>query len=156
MRELPGVTARAFSTTSVSILSGALWPKRREAEGDIDMSEFVYLFRSTPAAQQAALGAPEAAQKSMQKWLAWIRELEAKGQLKHPGQPLAGTGKVVRGGDNKLLVTDGPFAEAKDIVLGFIVVEARDLEHAAEIATGCPMVHGGGAVEIRPVMQLQF
>jgi len=119
------------------------------------MSEFVYLFRSTPAAQQAAMGSPESAQKSMQTWLAWICELESKGQLKHPGQPLAGTGKVVRGGD-KPLVTDGPYAEAKDIVLGFIVVEACDLEQAAEIAAGCPIAQGGGAVEVRPVMQLQF
>jgi hypothetical protein len=120
------------------------------------MSEFVYFFRSTPAAQQAAMGSPESAQQSMQKWLAWIRELEAKGQLKHPGQPLAGTGKVVRGDGAKQLVTDGPYAEAKDIVLGFIVIEARDLEHAAQIAAGCPIAQGGGSVEIRPVMQLQF
>ena len=119
------------------------------------MSEFVYFFRSTPAAQHAALGSPQSAQQSMQKWLAWIRELEAKGQLKHPGQPLAVTGKVVRGGDTPL-VTDGPYAEAKDIVLGFIVIEAHDLEHAAQIAAGCPIAQAGGSVEVRPVMQLQF
>jgi hypothetical protein len=119
------------------------------------MSEFVFLFRSTPDAQQAAMGSPDSAQKSMQTWLAWIRDLEAKGQLKHPGQPLAGTGKLVRGGD-KQLITDGPYAEAKDIVLGFIVIQARDLDHAAEIATGCPIAQGGGSVEVRPVMQLQF
>jgi hypothetical protein len=51
-------------------------------------------------------------------------------------------------------VTDGPYAESKDVVLGFMVVQARDLHEAAEISKGCPIVAGGGSVEIRPVMKL--
>jgi hypothetical protein len=115
------------------------------------MSEFVYLFRATEADQREAMGTPERAQRSMQVWMAWIRDLEAKGHLKNPGQPLERTGKVVRG--KKKVVTDGPYAEAKDLVLGFIVVEARDLAQAVELSTGCPMLDGGGSVEIRPVMK---
>ena len=61
------------------------------------MSEFVFLFRATEAEQRGAMGTPERAQRSMQAWLAWIRDLEAKGHLKNPGQPLEPTGKVVRG-----------------------------------------------------------
>lgn len=113
------------------------------------MSEFVYLFRATEAEQREAMGTPERAQKSMQAWLAWIRDLEAKGHLKDPGQPLDRAGKVVRGG--KKVVTDGPYVEAKDLVLGFIVVEARDLDEAVELSKGCPMLQGRGSVEIRPV-----
>jgi hypothetical protein len=56
---------------------------------------------------------------------------------------------VVRG--PKRVVTDGPYVEAKDMVLGFIVIEARDIEQAAELAQGCPMLMGEGSVEIRPV-----
>lgn len=115
------------------------------------MSEFVLLFRSGEADYREAMGTPERAQKSMQAWVEWIRELEAKGQLKDPGQPLERTGKVVRG-DSKV-VTDGPYTEAKDLVLGFIVVEAQDLVQATELAARCPIVHGGGSVEIRPVMK---
>jgi hypothetical protein len=118
------------------------------------MSEFVYLFRASDAEQREAMGTPERAQRSMQAWLAWIRELEAKGHLKNPGQPLDRTGAVVRG--NKKAVTDGPYVEAKDLVLGFIVIEARDLAQAVELSTGCPMLEGGGSVEIRPVMTLTF
>lgn len=114
------------------------------------MSEFVFLFRSDEAGHREAMGTPERAQKSLQTWLAWIRELEAKGQLKNPGQPLDRAGRVV---GKTGVVTDGPYAEAKDIVLGFLVVEARDLDHAAEIAAGCPMARGGGLVEVRPVGQ---
>jgi hypothetical protein len=114
------------------------------------MSEFVYLFRAREAEQREAMGTPERAQRTMQVWMAWIRDLEAKGHLKDRGQPLERGGKVVRG--KKRVVTDGPYAEAKDLVLGFIVVEARDLAQAVELSTGCPMLDGGGSVEIRPVM----
>ena len=115
------------------------------------MSEFVYLFRASEAEQREAMGTPERAQRSMQVWMAWIRDLEAKGHLKDRGQPLERGGKVVRG--RKKVVTDGPYAEAKDLVLGFLVVEARDLAQAMELSTGCPMLDGGGSVEIRPVMK---
>ena len=113
------------------------------------MSEFVYLFRASEAERREAMGTPERAQRTMQVWMAWIRDLEAKGHLKDRGQPLERGGKVVRG--KKKVVTDGPYAEAKDLVLGFIVIEARDLTHAVELSTGCPIVEGGGSVEIRPV-----
>jgi hypothetical protein len=102
------------------------------------MSEFVFLLRSSEDDYREAMGTPERAQKSLQAWMIWIQELQAKGQLKNPGIPLERTGKTVRG--KQLTVTDGPFAEA-DIVIGFIVVEARDL---------------GGGVEIRPVMSAPF
>jgi hypothetical protein len=116
------------------------------------MSEFVFLLRSSEEDYREAMGTPERAQRSMQAWLSWIRELESNGHLKHPGQPLERTGKLVRGKDR--IVTDGPFVEAKDLILGFIVIEARDLAHATELAFGCPIVEGGGAVEIRPVATL--
>lgn len=116
------------------------------------MSEFVFLFRATETEQREAMGTPEHAQQSMQAWRAWMQGLESKGHLKNPGQPLDRTGKVVRG--KKKVVTDGPYAEAKDIVLGFIVVEARDMAEAVTLAGECPMVVGGAAVEIRPVMNL--
>ncbi|HEY8259472.1 MAG TPA: YciI family protein [Gemmatimonadales bacterium] len=116
------------------------------------MSEFVFLFRATDEEQHEAMGTPERAQQSMQAWRAWIQGLESKGHLKNPGQPLDRTGKVIRG--KKKVVTDGPYAEAKDLVLGFIVIEARDMTEALSLAGDCPMVVGGSAVEIRPVMHL--
>lgn len=113
------------------------------------MNEFVFLFRASEESAQAAMGTPEAAQQAMAAWLTWIRSLESSGHLKNPGQPLARSGKVVRG--NKKVVTDGPFIESKDIVLGFIVISARDMKQAIELANGCPMLMGEGSVEIRPI-----
>jgi hypothetical protein len=113
------------------------------------MSEFVYLFRADEAGRRGALGTPERAQRSLQAWMAWIGDLEAKGHLKDRGQPIEPSGKVVRG--KQKAVTDGPYVEAKEMVLGFIIVEARDLAEAVELSKGCPMLEGAGSVEIRPV-----
>ena len=113
------------------------------------MSEFVFLFRTGAAQAERAMGTPERAAQSMNVWLAWLRELESGGHLASPGQPLATTGKVVRG--PSAVVTDGPFVEVKDLLLGFMVIEARDIEQAVELAKGCPINQGGGSVEVRPV-----
>jgi hypothetical protein len=118
------------------------------------MMQFVFLLRSDEENYQQAMGTPQRAQKSLEAWVTWIKELEAKGQLENRGIPLERSGKTVRG--KALSVTDGPFTEAKDIVLGFIVIAARDLDHAVEIAKSCPLAQGGGGVEIRPVMDANF
>jgi hypothetical protein len=118
------------------------------------MSEFVYLFRTSEAENRDRMGTPERAQQSMQAWLAWMRELEAKGHLKSRGQPLDRTGQIVRG--KQRTIVDGPFAESKDLVAGFMVIEAKDLDEAVALASGCPMLAGSGAVEVRPVLQVNF
>ena len=118
------------------------------------MSEYVFLFRSGDEEHRAAMGSPKQMQATMEKWIAWIKELGAKGQLKDPGQPLERVGKVVKG--RQKLVTDGPYAETKDIVGGFMLIQARDLAHAAEISTGCPIFETGGLVEVRPVIKLDL
>lgn len=109
------------------------------------MSEFTYLFRGRDLS-----ASPEQMQKTMQKWLAWFKELEANGHLKDPGHPLEARGAVVRGNG---IINDGPYAEAKDVINGYIIVEAKDLAEAAEISKGCPNLETGGSVEVRPVQR---
>ena len=116
------------------------------------MSEFALLYRSTQEAHREAMGSPEKAQQSMTKWRAWFKEMADQGQLKSVGQPLERVGSVVAG--KKRTVTDGPYAESKDVIGGFSLIEARDLEQAAKIASGCPILEFGGCVEVRPVLQL--
>ena len=118
------------------------------------MSQFLYLYRSTDTSRQDAMGTPERAQQSMQRWMAWMNDLDKKGHLKDRGQPLERTGKVIRG--QQKTVTDGPFTEAKDLVGGFTLVEARDIDHAVELSRGCPILDGGGSVEVRPVMKMDM
>ena len=115
------------------------------------MSEFVYLFRSTDSANRAAMGSPEQMQRSMQTWMAWMKQLADKGHIKDAGHPLERTGKLVTG--KQRTITDGPYAEAKDIVGGYTLIEAKDLAQAVELALGCPIFEGGGVVEVRPVLK---
>jgi len=118
------------------------------------MSQFLYLYRMADAARQEAMGTPERAQQSMQRWIAWMKELDREGHLKDRGQPLERTGKVVRG--QQKTVTDGPYPEAKDVVGGFTLVEAQDIDQAVELSRGCPILEGGGSVEVRPVMKMDY
>ena len=113
------------------------------------MSEFTYLFRG-----RDTTASPEQMQKTMEKWVAWFKELGAKGHLKEPGHPLEHTGKVVTG--KQKIVNDGPFAETKDVVGGYIVVEAKDLLHAVELSKGCPILEAGGSVEVRPIQTMNM
>ncbi len=114
------------------------------------MSEFLFLFRGNDPMARS----PEQMQQSMQKWLAWFKDLNEKGVLKTPGHPLERTGKVVAG--KQKTVHDGPFAETKDVINGYILVEADDLARAAEIAKDCPLLEFDGSVEIRPVRYLKI
>jgi hypothetical protein len=112
------------------------------------MSEFTFLYRGRDAS-----ASPEQMQKTIEKWLAWFKDLSAKGHIKNIGHPLEDTGKVVRG--HQKTVTDGPFAEAKDVVGGFTLIEAHDLAEATELSKGCPILEVGGSVEVRPIRKVE-
>jgi hypothetical protein len=70
------------------------------------------------------------------------------------GHPLQRSGKLVAG--KQKAVNDGPFAETKDVIGGFTVIVAADINHAAELAKGCPILEAGGAVEVRPIQQMSM
>ncbi|MFC5380777.1 YciI family protein [Aquipuribacter nitratireducens] len=65
------------------------------------------------------------------------------GEALHP----TSTATTIRGGE----LSDGPFLESKEALGGYYVIDARDLDHAIEIARLCPA--GAGGVEVRPVME---
>jgi hypothetical protein len=110
------------------------------------MSEFLFLYRNSEKLS------PEQMQQQMGRWMAWMKELEGKGVLKNVGHPLERSGKLVSGA--KRAVTDGLFAEAKDVIGGYSIVEAKDLDQAVELTVGCPIFGVGGAVEVRPLMKM--
>ncbi len=116
------------------------------------MNEFALLYRDTVEARQQRMGSPEKAQQEMAKWQAWFKDMTEKGQLKTLGQPLELAGKVI--GGKKKTITDGPFSETKDIIGGYSVIVANDLDEAARIGSGCPILDSGGQVEVRPVRQM--
>jgi hypothetical protein len=77
----------------------------------------------------------------------------------HPGivggaslQPTSAA-TTVREDDGKPLVTDGPFADTKEVLGGFCLIEAADLDEAIEMAARIPAARFGGVVEVRPVVR---
>ncbi len=115
------------------------------------MEKFLYLFRggmSENIGQSA-----EAMQAHMQKWMGWMKTLESKGVLVG-GEPLDPKGMQLSG-VNKT-ITDGPFVEAKEMVGGFLVVKAKDIHEAAELAKGCPILEVDGKIEVRPIQKMDM
>jgi len=94
---------------------------------------------------------PEQLQKNMQKWMTWIENLSKDGIYK-AGEPLDKAGKTIRG--KKAAVTDGPYAESKDLVGGYLIVKAASLAKATDIAKGCPIFESDGSVEIREIKDI--
>ena len=89
----------------------------------------------------------------MQKWMKWMESLGQKGILVG-GEPLQTTGKQVSGA--KKIVTDGPFIEAKELVGGYLIVNAKDINDAVEISKGCPIFDVDGKLEVRPILKMEM
>jgi len=96
----------------------------------------------------------DAMQAEMDAYAAFTRSIVESGQFKG-GEALqpTPTATTVRVRDGNTLTTDGPFAETKEQLGGFYLVEARDLDEAVEIAARIPGA-ARGSIEIRPVMEL--
>jgi hypothetical protein len=123
--------------------------KYKKDSEDPQMSDFTFLYRG-----RDTNASPEQMQKTMEKWRAWFKDLGEKGHLKDIGHPLEHTGKVVKGKQKS--VTDGPFAEAKDVVGGFSLIQARDLNQAVELSKNCPILDVGGSVEVRQIQVINM
>lgn len=109
------------------------------------MKEFMMLFRSE---ENTVHPAPEEMQAQIDLWQDWIGGIAAQG--KFVGTNALGIeGKVV--GPNNV-VTDGPYIEMKEMVGGYIIVKADDIDDAVRLSEGCPTLSAGGKVEVRDVM----
>jgi hypothetical protein len=113
------------------------------------MADFTCLYRG-----RADISTAEQRQQHLSKWRVWFQQLGDGGHLKELGHPLEPAGMVVKGGNKT--VTDGPFAEAKDIIGGFSIVAAKDLAQAVELSKGCPILEVGGSVEVRPIQVMSM
>ncbi len=111
------------------------------------MNDFVLLYRSGTGSQPT----PEEREGNIKRWQAWFAKLGEEGKLKDWGAPLTLEGKRVSSGG---VITDGPYAEGKEVIGGFSIIKAKDLAEAAQIAKGCPAFETGGTVEVRPVQAM--
>jgi hypothetical protein len=91
----------------------------------------------------------EELQKLIDQNKAWIERLTAQGKAK-PGRALERSGAFVSG-KNGRFVTDGPFAESKEAIGGYLVLDVETIEEAVAIAQSSPGLAYGGSIEVRPV-----
>ena len=81
----------------------------------------------------------------------WIQRLTAQGKVK-PGRALERTAAIVSG-KNGRVVTDGPFAESKEAIGGYLLVDVATLDEAIAIAQSIPGLAYGGSIEVRPIAE---
>lgn len=111
-------------------------------------SEYLLLFRGTHWDKGLS---PEEIQKVTGQFMAWFERLTQQGKAK-VGQPLAHEGKIVSGKKGRT-VADGPFAESKEAIAGYFLLQVEDLNEALEIAKECPTLEYGATIEVRPVAE---
>lgn len=114
------------------------------------MKEFLFIYRRSTAAGETPL-TPEQLQKISKPWEDWMIGLAAKNQLSNQGHRLHPEGATVRPAS---VITDGPYAETKEVVGGYTIIKADDLGTATDIAKGCPIFQVGGSVEVRELVKM--
>jgi len=115
------------------------------------MAQFMLLLHQVP---NYNMDLPREKMLEMTKrYMAWADALRQKGQLVGGEKLAAQGGRQFRVKDGKTVVSDGPYAEAKDVVGGYFVIEARDLAAAEAIVRDCPhfSLSPTNWAELRPI-----
>ena len=112
------------------------------------MAKFMLIYRHNTGSSTNI--SPEEMPKIHQKWQTWVGEGLQKGWMLDPGHGLKPEeGLVV---SSKKVVTDGPFAETKEQLGGYHLIECKDRDEAVSVASRIPPLAAGGVVEVRPVL----
>ncbi len=93
---------------------------------------------------------PEQMQASIKQWQDWIGGIAAQGKFISTNR-LGFEGKTLKPNN---VIADGPYAEVKEIVGGYILVKANSIDEAMKLAEGCPILNIGGHVEVRNVLKI--
>jgi hypothetical protein len=113
------------------------------------MPRYLMLLYDTPA-DYADLS-PQEVQAMIERYSRWSAGLKAEGKSVK-GEKLTDDGgrRLKRSGD-KVVAVDGPYAEAKDVIGGYYLIEAADRAEAEAIARTCPHLHGRNWIELREI-----
>jgi hypothetical protein len=112
------------------------------------MSQFMYLIRRE-GADFSKFSANDF-QQLLEKYQAWTQKLKTDGRFV-AGEKLSNDlGKSLRGKGDEIIV-DGAYADSKEAIAGFYIIEAKDLTEAVEIGRGCPSLNYGGSLEVRGI-----
>lgn len=116
------------------------------------MARFILLLHESPLALDGL--SPEEIQRVIEEYSAWRREIEAQGHLAGGEKLEDGSARQLVSKDGRLEVTDGPFAEAKEVLGGFFLITAESWEEAVELSKGCPHLRYGSRIELRRIDEI--
>jgi hypothetical protein len=94
---------------------------------------------------------PEQAAAITKDYMGWGERLRAEDRLKAGEKLTFDPGRVMRPSGGRVMTTDGPFAESKELLGGFFLVTARDYNEACDLAQSCPHFKYGGSIEVRQI-----
>jgi hypothetical protein len=89
-------------------------------------------------------------QAIIQRYKAWSGALAAKGHMRGGNKLQDGTGRTLRGSNGSVSVSDGPYAESKELVGGYFLIEAATYDEAVSLAKDCPHLDFG-IIEVREI-----
>ena len=112
------------------------------------MAQFMLLMRG--GAMEYLAYSPEEIQQAIEKYEAWARRLIQQGHLRGGDKLRDDGGRLVREVSGQVVV-DGPFAETKETIGGYYLVDVPGYDEAVEIARTCPILAAGGSVEVREI-----
>jgi len=107
---------------------------------------YMLIFRGTDWCKGLS---PEQMQQVGSEWMTWFKRLSDQGKVT-AGSPLEPAGKIVSGKGGRV-VADGPFAESKEAIGGYFLLQVNSMEEAVAISQQCPGLPYGVRVEVRPV-----
>jgi hypothetical protein len=113
------------------------------------MEKFMFIFHGGMPTDAS----PEQMQANMGKWMGWIDKLSKDGKYV-AGEPLLPGGKLIKGKSKS--VTDGPYTEGKELVGGFFIVNAADINEAVKLCEDYPDYEIGGSIQVRQVMKIDM
>lgn len=136
---------------TIAIITIAMISSYAQSAPTAKTEKFIFLFRGEDTHIQTANYELREVKDYIQLWITWQQGLAQKGILVG-GDPLQTNGKVVNG--KSKVVTEGPLSVAKETVDGYLIINAKDLNEAVEIAKGCPLLtKEKGKVEVRPIQK---
>jgi hypothetical protein len=113
------------------------------------MPDFLLLLHR-PASVPSALP-PEQAAAITKDYVGWTERMRAEGRVKAGEKLTFDAGRVMRSNSGRVMVTDGPFAESKELLGGFYLITAKDYGDACHVAETCPHFKYGGSIEVRQI-----
>ncbi|HZS82206.1 MAG TPA: YciI family protein [Stellaceae bacterium] len=116
------------------------------------MPNFTLLLYRLPASARPS--SPDEFAARMKTYMAWTDRIRAEGRYKGGQKLMDDAGKILTPAGGRVSITDGPYAESKELLGGFYIISAKDYDDACQVAETSPHLSYGGRIEVRQIHEL--